>query len=125
MSLIVGKMGVQQITKWRFSPFGVVLLIKSTGEKAVVKRKVVGIVFAALLSVISGCGKEVGDHGSGREVEIMLSDGGSVTLICHEFDSRPIGHVRGCYIKKESSKLQKPNKMEKEHEKETTTRNGA
>jgi len=76
----------------------------------VIRRKVTSIVFAALLSVISGCGKEVGDHGAGREVELGLSGGGSVILICPEFDRSPVGgHGRECYIKKGSLKPQKLN----------------
>ena len=56
---------------------------------------------AVALSVLllSGCGREDGDHGSKTQIELLLKDGGSVILVCPVHDSAPWGsHGRECYM---------------------------
>jgi len=52
-----------------------------------------------LLVLLIGC-VEKGDHGNMKQIELLLKDGGTITLACPEFDRQPLGaHGRECYIK--------------------------
>ena len=63
--------------------------------------KLLAILLSVLLVLLSGCLPEKGGHGGKRQIELVLKDGGTVTLVCPEYESRSLsGHGRECYIKK-------------------------
>lgn len=69
----------------------------------IMNKKMLATLISLLLVTLSGCGNDKGDHGSRKQVELLLKGGGSVILVCPEFDRAPLGdHGRECYLKKEN-----------------------